>query len=249
MKIAFVLLDEPKLPPVDAVLSSYRVIALAGPAMLADVSPEEDSAAFRLAGGDSVVVALMPAPIATGEVEATARYSLSSIGKGWSLPEHHAHLVVVLQHDEKRPALELMIEFTRVVAAVASAAEAAAVYLGDAHATHDAGFYIDVASTEEPLPEMLMLWNGVSVAKEGERVSLLSLGMSQLALPDLLLTAPAADANRAFEYLFDLLAYIAHRGEALPEGDTIGGSDEERIEIKYQPSPVDDEAEVWRVDL
>ncbi len=269
MKIAFVLLDEPRLPRPEAVVESHHAIAPAGPVLLADLSPDQDSASFRLASGEHVVVGLMRAPVPNGEAEANAAYSLSTIGQGWTLPEHRAHLVVVLLDNQKRPPLERLIAltrrtllkkksrppvdrliaFTRAMAAVASASGSVAVYLGDAHATHDARFFVDIASTEEPLPAMLTLWNGVSVAQEGDRISLFSLGMAQLALPNLLLTAPATDVNGGLAYMFDLLAYVTLRGAALPAGDTIGSSADERIKVRYQPSPVDGEPDVWRVDL
>ncbi len=268
MNVAFALLDEPRLPQPEAVVAAHRAIAPSGPALLADLSPDQNTVSFRLANGDGVMVGLMDAPVPGGEAESKAEYSLSTMGTGWKLPEHRAHLVVVLLSKEqgpppnrliaftrriglnktKRPPLDALIAFTRVVAAIVSASGSLGVYLGAAHATHDARFFVDLASTPEPLPTMLMLWNGVSVAKEDDRVSLLSLGMSQLELPNLLLTAPATDVNDALAYMFDLLAYVTSRGAALPEGDTIGGSADERIEIRYQPSPVVGDADVWRVD-
>ncbi|MDQ6926260.1 MAG: DUF4261 domain-containing protein, partial [Candidatus Eremiobacteraeota bacterium] len=80
-------------------------------------------------------------------------------------------------------------------------------------------------------------------------ISLLSLGMSRLALPNLLLTAPATDLKAALEFMFDLLAYVTTRGAPLPEGDTVGTSADERIKVRYQPSPTGDGMPVWCVDL
>jgi hypothetical protein len=57
---------------------------------------------------------------------------------------------------------------------------------------------------------------------------------------------PGSDALGTF---FDLLAYLADRGEALPEGDTVGRSAEERLPVHYVPSPVDPSKKVWRVEI
>jgi hypothetical protein len=92
-----------------------------------------------------------------------------------------------------------------------------------------------------------MLWSGLSIAREKEgRLSLLSLGMKQLDLPDFLLTADASSANAAAVTLFDLLSYVATRGEALSEGDTVG---DERLPVHYVQSPIDSDKRVCRVEL
>ena len=95
-----------------------------------------------------------------------------------------------------------------------------------------------------------MLWNGLGVARDEEgNLQLLSLGMQQLDLPDLLLIAPGDQAGRALETFFDLLAFIAQRGEALPEGDTVGLSQDQQMPVEYIPSPLDPEKKVWRINL
>ena len=249
MRVAFVLLAEPRLPSAEAVIGSYREIAPSDPALLAELSPSDDSLSFKLANGEGVVVTLVAVPVPNGEAEANAEYSLSTIGKGWSLPEHRAHVIVARLSNEPRPSVERLSAYTRVVAAVAAASGAVAVYLGDANATHDARFFVDIASSDTPLPGMLMLWNGISIANEGKRLSLLSLGMSQLELPDLLVTAPAKKANDALAYMFDLLAYVTLRGAPLREGDTVGMSLFDRRKVRYERSPIDAASRVWRVDL
>ncbi|MEA2786458.1 MAG: hypothetical protein QOF71_2562 [Candidatus Eremiobacteraeota bacterium] len=165
------------------------------------------------------------------------------------MPEHRAHAILVPLFNTEQSLLERMATFTRVIAAFLSASGAVAINLGGAHATHEATFFVDIASIEEPLPAMLMIWNGISVAKDGDRVSLLSLGMAQLDLPDLLLTAPATAVNGALECMFDLLAYIASRAAPLPEGDTIGVRADDRHTVRYEPSPLADGTDVWCVDL
>ena len=51
------------------------------------------------------------------------------------------------------------------------------------------------------------------------------------------------------ETTFDLLAYVASRGEALPEGDTVGRTDDERLPVHYVESPGDPAKKVWRLEL
>ena len=131
-------------------------------------------------------------------------------------------LSLSLRPFERRPL------FFALLAAVTEASPAVGVYWGNAGATHDPKFVIHTAAEQGIVPRM-MLWTGVSIAHDGEsRVSLLSLGMKQF---------------------FDLLAYVADRGKPLPEGDTVGHSEGERLPVRYVPSPTEPSERVWRVDL
>jgi len=73
--------------------------------------------------------------------------------------------------------------------------------------------------------------------------------MQQLGLPDLLLVVPQDSESSALEIFFDLLAYVAERGQAIPNGDTVGRTATEKLRVKYVKSPVDSSKKVWRVEV
>jgi hypothetical protein len=96
----------------------------------------------------------------------------------------------------------------------------------------------------------MMLWTGISIAREPDgRLSMLSLGMRQLDLPDLLLVVAEPSEDTALETFFDLLSYVASRGEPLPEGDTVGRTADEKLPVHYVESPIDSGERVWRVEV
>src|SRR5262245_13626236 len=255
MNLAFVLLREARLPRLEQVASAFEAYASDGHPLLprpsgTDAPDGEGSLAFGLAPGETAVVGLMPAPVPGNEAEAAAQFSVSALGTGWSLPPHSAHLGVVMKGDGDAQTVDGLSRFTSLLAAIVQATQAVGVYWGAAGATHDGGFFTDLAREPE-IASRIMLWTGVSIAREpGGRLSLLSRGMQQLALPDLLLTArPAQEALEALEVFFKLLTYVAERGQALPEGDTIGRDENEKLTVHYVPSPVNGGAKVWRIDL
>lgn len=45
----------------------------------------------------------------------------------------------------------------------------------------------------------------------------------------MMVVAPKTSANNALAFLFDMMAYVVRRGEALPEGHTVGRSAEEEL--------------------
>jgi hypothetical protein len=249
--LAMVLLREATLPKREAVEAA--LLEFNGGRPLATVEPGQDAdnpvLEVKYLAGGSVFVGLMPAPVPGQEAEAHFPYSLSSFTSDGKLPEHRAHLLVFSLGARDQPPLDALMRFTTVLAALARSADAIGVYWGDAGATHTAEFFVGCAKDNDVTPR-IMLWSGISRAREkGGQISYLSRGMNQLGLPDLYLVFRKEQPSDALERFYDLLAYLAKRGEAIPAGDTIGATAEERIPVRYVKSPADARATVWRVEL
>lgn len=194
-------------------------------------------------GGAKVMAALMPAPVPEGEADGATEHSLSGLDGSWTLPEHRAHLIV-MPDGKAKEGLEALATFTRVVACIVRAMDAVGVYWGAGGATHHPEFVVNIAHSELPLP----VWVGLSIAKAKKGVEALSLGMKQLELPDLVLRAPKIDGE-VLEFFYDLLAYVARRGKAIPAGETVGRDEKEKLKVKYEKSPVDETQDVWVVEF
>ena len=243
---AFVLLSRPELPDAAAVVRSFSSLSdqtLRSSSETGDV-PNTEILKFEMDDDSAAFVMLLPIPVPNGEADEAARFSLSSFGTGWTLPPHAAHLVVTLQSETSQ--LESMLMLTSLLAAVAEASAAVGIYWGNAGATHDPEFFINVARDEDDDPK-IMLWTGISLAKEPDgRLSLLSLGMKQLGLPDMWFVAP--QESEPLPWLLDMLTYVVSRGEPLPDGDTVGRTASEKIPVRYVPSPIDGETEVCKIE-
>jgi len=252
--LAFVLLAEATLPDPATIVASYSDFAPPGEALRQRVEGGEKEAtreafSFEFESGRPAFVAFLPVAVPHGEADADAQFSVSSLGTDWTLPDHSAHLIVTSPSSDSTPRIEALSRFTSLLAAVAKSTEAVGVYWGNAGATHDAKFFTSIASEQGVAPR-IMLWSGISVAREKDgRLSLLSLGMQQLQLPDLLLLASPSSEDTALETFFDLLSYVAERGEALPDDDTVGRTAAEKLRVRYVRSPVDRKKRVWRIEL
>jgi hypothetical protein len=253
--LALVLLSEPRAPKPEDVERAFASFALPGqtlrqtPGKPTNATKKRggvDALEFDLGGGRVAFVTLVPVAVPNHEADDAVRFSVSALGGRWKLPPHRAHLVVTVPG---APAsVEALSAFTSLVAAVARASSAVGIYWGDAGATHDPKFFLEIAR-ERDATSRLPLWSGVSIAREPDgRLSFLSLGMRQLALPELWLVVPASKSDDALATLFDLLAHMVKRGRALPEGDTVGPTDRDRWPVHYVPSPVDPTAKVWRIE-
>lgn len=241
MRLCFVLLPDSKplsAGPFEKALKEFPELGT----LKWDSAEKEGASSFSV-GGLEVITALMPVPVPDGEADGAAERSLSGLGGSWTLPEHRAHLVVV-QSGATAAKVDELTTFTRVVAAIVRATNALGVYWGEGGATHHPEFVVNIAHSELPLP----IWVGVSMARGKDGTELLSVGMHQLELPDLLLVAPHADAE-VLEFFYDLLAYVTRRGKRLPEDDTVGRTEKERLKVRYVKSPIDADAEVWSVRI
>lgn len=196
--------------------------------------------------GVSTVVGLMPAPVPQNEVEDAASRSVCALSRGGYRPAPHvAHLAVVSWSSSQTP-VQRLLRHTRLVAALAKAAGAIAVYEGSARATHAAEFYVDVAGSEG-LP--VMLWTGLSVVRRESTVEFMTLGLERMQLPEILLTSPNGVANEALPFLFHLVEYVVQRGSKIAASETVGRSATEKYVVAYVPSPFDPAKRVMRVDM
>ncbi len=249
--LAFVLLEEARLPDAGEIVKAFERFRGGNEVMALpqdDGEPSDQALVLPMGGIGSLCVLLCEIPVPGGEAEHHLDYSVSSLGRDAPLAPHAAHLVVsLLPGSEEATPFARMMAFTSAIAAVTAAAGAPAVYWGNAGATHPADFFLSVAETPAAMPRAF-LWNGLSRgAEDEEKVSFLSRGMGQFGLPDLYMIVPQETAGREIERFYNLLAYVAERGAPIPDEDTVGATDEERIEVRYVPSPADDGSVVWRI--
>jgi hypothetical protein len=214
--------------------------------------------------GATMKVVAVPGPVANAEADTSAFLSLSAVNGRWRLGRHAAHLAISLQGPMQVKAaglrnrftgalrsattLERLSMFTRAIAAVTRAAGGLGVHWAAAPVTHAPDYFTQLAKeTTLPLP----LWVGVSLTPEpGGRTSVLSFGMKQLGLPDLLLAGPGgAELPDTVDFFFSALATIAERGRAPEEGETIPRSLLSRPKVSYATSPVESAVRVWKLEL
>jgi len=254
VNLAFVLLSKARLPQPGQVVQEFGSFARPGELIELDESQSSEKTEGQIFSlsfntGETSFVTLAPMPVPEREADEAVRFSLSSFKPDWELPSHCAHLLVTMQGAAEPEPLAQLSRFTALVAAVIKCSPAIGVYWGNAGATHEAEFFLALAQEPHVIPR-IVLWSGLSIAREDDgRLSLLSLGMEQLKLPNLLLVAGRASENVAIETLYDMLAYIAERGEPIREGETVGRALGDRWPVRYVPSPIDPDKTVWRVEM
>jgi hypothetical protein len=71
--------------------------------------------------------------------------------------------------------------------------------------------------------------------------------MKQFGLLDLMVSAPVGGDPLTF--MLDMLTYCIQRGANIPDRDTVGRSANEKLRVRYEPSPINPELNVARIDI
>lgn len=249
--LAFVLMGEATAPEAEDVVAALGEIAPGAEAPLVFSTQETAILQFTVGRGGSLTLGLMPGPVPGREADDAFGFSLSAgLSETGVLAAHCAHLAVFFEDEPGRSRHEGLTRFSYLLAATAKSSKAIAIYWGDAGATHEAGFFIDRARHQDP-DLMLPLWTGIEVVRDGPgRASMLSLGMrQQLGILELRVTAPQEGLGESMGTMYDILAYAARSGAAIAAGDTIGRSENEQLDVRHEPSPIDPAQTVWRIDF
>lgn len=255
-QVAYVLLATPALPTADAIVGAFGDFGGDGDSIRAVTPDRAGPAGHRatdveldLCDGDQAAVSLVPTPFPNGEADRFVRYSLFAIRNGFQLPPHDAYLTVSLQGSPDTPPMERVSRFTSLVAAVVRASAAVGVYWPAAGATHEGAFFTRSAASPKR-HHRVALWSGLMGTPVADGpLSILSLGMTQLALPDLYLVAPDAQHMQLLTTFYDLLAHLVIRGRPMGDGESIRFTDGRRLTGHYAASPIDPGRQVWRVDI
>ena len=249
-ELAFVLLPKAELPSFEKIAAAFQELAPESEATLRREDSDEKVLSI-LFGKGRLLAFLMPRPVPNGEADDAYPRSLESLlHRDRKPPEHRAHLVLKFVEGPGGSPRDARVRFTQLVAAVAQASHATGVYWGAGGVTHDAEFFLKIAR-ERDADVLPLLWCGFDLAREGPaRVSLLTYGLrEQLGLMDLRVTGRPERFGEVVALAADMVVYVAGRGADIPEGDTVGRDEDQRLKVRYEPSPVEPSVKVWRVDL
>ena len=237
---AILLLSRPALPDAGRLAASARL--LTGLTLTRKPEEDPDLLSFSTGSAPALQVRLVSAPYA---VAARMLRGLTSPppGQAEAAPAHLEISVTGLPRDPRRHDALL----SRLVCAVLKASDApAAAMLGHGVMFHRPGVFLRSVQGEQPGATPLGVCVDLSIAQEADTglVSFLTHGMPRYSREDIYITAPRAMAPAALELaaLMVRTLFAAPPG-ALPAQDGAGPA------LTRQPSPIDAEATVVRMDL
>jgi hypothetical protein len=195
----------------------------------------ETLTAFEVDGEPSMV-GLMPAPIPWSQLEgpcATAWWWPEAVSICKPCP---AHFVVTTQSSDG-DVFAANLRLTAIVAALARAARAPAIYWGAGTLVRSADDFCKQAdaASRDVLP--LRLWLDFRIEAAGnDDLFFATTGMKAFGLMEIETLAPRKRADFALDRMFNAAHYLCDRGPVLKDGHTFGLSANEKIRISYRRS-------------
>lgn len=235
--------------PKMSISAIQRQLQTLWPDLPAAQRPEQKDNTWSFSLGESeVVFARMPAPIPWSDLEPVCEASLLWKNPKQALKPHRSHLIVTLLY-EASP-VEQAKRLTQVLAAILGACEQAlGVYWGTAGQVISSEIFRDFAKEFLPDEFPLMLWVNVRVGKNETGTSsgftrgLAAFGLMELETED----SPEVPGD-LHGRLVGLAGYLLENGPVIRDGDTVGGSADERIQIVYSKSSFGNEGKVMRLN-
>lgn len=218
-----------------------------GPGYSAEVG-EEDIVAVTC-GEDTIgFLAHVPAPIPDGEAEANADGNFLWPNGKVEAGKHRSHVIVTTVGGGKQSPAQAAIAVAQLALVALDLFDGLGVYWGNACVSNSReifeGFCDDIS--EEHLPVPVLLRFQVIRASDDE-IGLYTLGMSQFGLMDLEVDRCQMDLDELFEFVSNIANYLIDNGPVIADGNTVGGSEEERIVVRHRPSMIDKNRKVYKI--
>lgn len=218
-----------------------------GPGYTVDV--HEDKIATISHGDDTVgFLAHMPGPIPEGEAEHHADGNFLWPDGREQAASHQSHVIVTNVGAGEMTPVQSAISVSRLALAAMKLFDGIGVYWGNASVCNSRELFEDFCEdmSEEHFP--VPLWLRFQLVRPAEdSVGIYTLGMQQFDLMDIEVEQTEMEPSDLFEFVSNIAHYLIQSGPVIADGNTVGGSAEERILVRHLPSMVDDSRTVYKI--
>jgi hypothetical protein len=244
--VVFVALNSDRVPRPEDVLDLLRDKYAIDPVPEASTESGETAVFFNLPDG-MAFYSPMPAPIPWGDLEGPCQTARWWPEAEEEMRKHTNHFIVSLMGGPDGP-LDRHIWLTKFVAAVMELSDAAGVYWGSGTVVHKPELFCELAAVASPDDYTPQLWIDMRIwGDKDRRVFFATTGLSAFGLPEIEVDGARWNPGELMEFCGNIITYVINRGEPLPDGDTIGRSDTEKIQIRHAPSMWEREGTVMKL--
>lgn len=211
----------------------------------ADTTAEGNTLSFEL-GEVSVVLGVMPAPVPWSDLEGPCATSVLWPEAQTEVQAHQAHVIVTVS-GELDP-IALTTALTKLTAALMASSDLAlGVFWTNAALLVPKALFHDFAVEVLPFGPPLHIWVDFRVGMiDADHSAAFTCGLAALGLMELeTRCAPEAPGDLR-ERLMAIAGYLISEGPVIADGDTLGESEDEMLQVIYSPSEFGIEGQVMR---
>ena len=192
-----------------------------------------DNASFVFtADGETVAIAHIPAPIPSGDIEETANYAYNWQTVLEDTKDHKSHLIVSLMQGGRDKIKRFKI-FTQVLCSLLRTTKAIGIYKGSQSLLVPKDDYLSEAElmSDDYLPLNLWIYFGLRVTEKGN--SGYTYGMKEFNKTEIEIVNSSQSLEDIRGFLFNIAHYVLEYDVIFRDGQTVGGSDEQKIAISF----------------
>ena len=201
--------------------------------------------------GELATVSHMPGPLPWSDLEGPAAMAWHWEKAEEVLKAHETHLLVGLLGSEGEPIARAIQLTLLTAAAIDASAVATGVYWPEGTTVTPAGRFLASARVMEPEQLPLLSWVEFRVfpGDQPGRWSLFTTGLRALGHMEIEIRDSSAAPPDLIDRVYDIAHYLTQAGPVLNDGDTLGGSADERLQVRHLPSAWEREGPVLSIDL
>lgn len=234
--------------PGDLSRAAAVVAKVFGPGYSADASEKNIISVTR--GRDTIGFLMhMPIPIPAGEAEENADGNFLWPEGKETAARHQSHAIVTnIGGDDQTPVQSALV-VSRLAMVALELFDGLGVYWGNASVCNSREIFEDFCEeiSEEHLPVPVWLRFQLIRPQKGEGVGIYTLGMNQFGLMDIEVDGCQMDVQDLFEFVSNIAHYLILSGPVIADGNTVGGSAEEKILVRHRPSMIEPERKVYKI--
>lgn len=218
-----------------------------GPSYSADVA---EGSVITVSRGESIVGFLVhvPAPIPEGEAEASAEGNVLWPNGKDKAAEHRSHVIVTIIGAGDQTPVQSALAVSRLALVALELFDGIGVYWGCANVSNSRAvfeaFCENISDEHLPVPVWLRFQ---LVRASDDEVGLYTFGMHQFGLMEIEVDRCRMKVTDLIEFVSNLAHYLIQSGPVIADGNTVGGSEDERILVRHCASMVDQHRRVYKV--
>jgi hypothetical protein len=205
---------------------------------------------ITVAHGETTVgfLAHMPAPIPNQEAEENADRNFLWLNGRAEAAKHRSHVIVTNIGAGDQTPVESAITVSRLALVALKLFDAIGVYWGNASVCNSRqvfeGFCENISEEHVPVPVWLRFQ---PIRASDDEIGIYTLGMRQFGLMDIEVDRCRMNLQELFEFVSNIAHYLIQSGPVIADGNTVGGTEDERILVHHRPSMVDAHRRVYKI--
>ncbi|HFA49747.1 MAG TPA: DUF4261 domain-containing protein [Bacteroidetes bacterium] len=194
-----------------------------------DIDGNDQTISFKV-DSTTFMIAMIPAPVPGDELENAVEYCYLWKDARSAL-NNKSHIIIAVVGENSK--LDLYKKYTKMAAIILKHSDATGIYMGGQTLVLSKDFFIKNADSMDgnKLPLFNWIYFGKKQSDKGN--SVYTYGLKEFGLEELEIVDSKKTMEEILGFIYDIAHYTISGNIILNDGETVGGTEEEKIKISY----------------